>query len=148
VRGGLLGSWCPILFDRESSDRMPELRAGGSQVSNDRENQVSTRLVVAKFLLAAAAALSSAVGAEGGQSWQPPPPRPDDFDWVQLKSGEWLKGELVAMYDEELGFDLFGDLDFDVSWVWDRIQDPRPGSDGVLPQQDDFRTIFGLSYSF
>ncbi|AXV65494.1 DUF481 domain-containing protein [Pseudoalteromonas lipolytica] len=27
------------------------------------------------------------------------------FDWVRLNSGEWLKGELIAMYDKELEFD-------------------------------------------
>ena len=45
-------------------------------------------------------------------------------------------------------FELIGDLDFDVSWVWDRIQDPRRKANGSLPEQDDFRMIFGLGYSF
>jgi len=45
-------------------------------------------------------------------------------------------------------FELFGDFDLDVSWVWDRIQDPRQNSDGTFPEQDDFRTIIGLGYSF
>jgi putative salt-induced outer membrane protein YdiY len=45
-------------------------------------------------------------------------------------------------------FEFFGDFDFDVSIVWDRIQDPRENSDGTIPEQDDFRTIFGVSYSF
>lgn len=35
-------------------------------------------------------------------SWVPPP---DDFDWIQLKSGEWLKGRIKAMQDDELEFD-------------------------------------------
>lgn len=30
---------------------------------------------------------------------------PTQYDWVRLTSGEWLKGELVAMYREELEFD-------------------------------------------
>lgn len=34
-------------------------------------------------------------------SWVPPA---DDFDWIQLKSGEWLKGRLKAMQDRELEF--------------------------------------------
>jgi putative salt-induced outer membrane protein YdiY len=29
----------------------------------------------------------------------------DRFDWIQLKSGEWLKGEIKAMQDRELDFD-------------------------------------------
>jgi putative salt-induced outer membrane protein YdiY len=39
------------------------------------------------------------------ESWQPPPPVPDAFDWVQLTSGEWLKGQIVAMYEQKLEFD-------------------------------------------
>jgi hypothetical protein len=39
------------------------------------------------------------------QDWEPPPPMPDDFDWVQLNSGEWLKGEIRVMYEDVLEFD-------------------------------------------
>ncbi len=35
-------------------------------------------------------------------NWLPPN---DSYDWVQLKSGEWLKGELKAMQESELEFD-------------------------------------------
>jgi putative salt-induced outer membrane protein YdiY len=35
-------------------------------------------------------------------SWVPPE---DRFDWIQLKSGEWLKGRIKAMQDRELEFD-------------------------------------------
>jgi putative salt-induced outer membrane protein YdiY len=35
-------------------------------------------------------------------SWVPPE---DDFDWIQLKSGEWLKGRIKAMQKRELEFD-------------------------------------------
>ena len=37
--------------------------------------------------------------------WEPPPPMPDKFDWVQLKSGEWLKGEIKVMYEGSLEFE-------------------------------------------
>ncbi|HUC32539.1 MAG TPA: hypothetical protein VMS14_04005, partial [Ilumatobacteraceae bacterium] len=37
--------------------------------------------------------------------WYPQSKSAGNFDWVQTTSGEWLKGELVAMYDEELEFD-------------------------------------------
>ena len=39
------------------------------------------------------------------QAWEPPPPPPDEFDWIQLTSGEWLKGELKNLYERELEFD-------------------------------------------
>ncbi len=35
-------------------------------------------------------------------SWVPPD---DRFDWIQLKSGEWLKGRIKAMQDRKLEFD-------------------------------------------
>ncbi len=38
--------------------------------------------------------------------WQPPVPVfTQDFDWLKLKSGEWLKGDIISMYDDELEFD-------------------------------------------
>jgi hypothetical protein len=37
--------------------------------------------------------------------WNPPPPSGDEFDWVQLSSGEWLKGELKGYIDNEVYFD-------------------------------------------
>jgi len=45
-------------------------------------------------------------------------------------------------------FDLTDDLSMDVSMVWDRIEEPRPDADGVLPKKDDYRLVFGLGYDF
>jgi putative salt-induced outer membrane protein YdiY len=42
---------------------------------------------------------------EQAQAWLPAPPPPDDFDWIQLTSGEWLKGEFKGLYEKELEFD-------------------------------------------
>lgn len=47
-----------------------------------------------------------------------------------------------------LSSDLIGDLDLDVSLVWDRVQNPRPAADGTLPERDDYQLILSLSYSF
>jgi len=45
-------------------------------------------------------------------NWIPPD---DKFDWVQLKSGEWLKGRIKAMQDQKLEFesDELNDQSFD-----------------------------------
>ena len=32
--------------------------------------------------------------------------------------------------------------------LWDRIEDPRPDSNGITPVQDDFRTTVGLTFEF
>ncbi len=62
-----------------------------------------TILLTAVFAVVLVA--TSGMAEEGPESWRPPPPMPDDFDWVQMTSGEWLKGEIIAMYEEVLEFD-------------------------------------------
>lgn len=62
------------------------------------------------------------------QAWEPPPPPPDEFDWIQLTSGEWLKGELKSLYERELEFDSdkLDLLEFD----WEDVKQVR--STGVF----------------
>jgi hypothetical protein len=43
--------------------------------------------------------------AQEKKDWQPETPMPETFDWIQLTSDEWLKGEFIAMYDDSLEFD-------------------------------------------
>jgi hypothetical protein len=43
---------------------------------------------------------------------------------------------------------LCGALHSRIDFVWDRIQEPRPDSDGVVPEQDDYRFILGLGLDF
>jgi putative salt-induced outer membrane protein YdiY len=47
-----------------------------------------------------------------------------------------------------LSTDLIGDLDLDVSFVWDRTQKPEPRADGTVPEKDDYRLMVGLAYEF
>ena len=56
-------------------------------------------------------------------SWVPPA---DSFDWIQLKSGEWLKGRIKAMQERELEFDSeeLNDLTFDWKDVR-QVRSPR-----------------------
>jgi len=39
------------------------------------------------------------------ESWEKLSPTPKKYDWIQTKSGEWFKGEIKAMYNDELEFD-------------------------------------------
>jgi len=39
-------------------------------------------------------------------------------------------------------------LDVDVSWIWDRVQNPEPNEDGTLPKKDDAKLTVGLSIDF
>jgi hypothetical protein len=57
-------------------------------------------------------------------AWEPPP---DAWDWVQIKSQEWLKGEIRAMQDKSLEFysDKFKRLD--LNWYDIRyMRSPKP----------------------
>jgi len=47
-----------------------------------------------------------------------------------------------------LSNDLISDIDLGVSFVWDRIEDPQPNSEGTVPEQDDYQLIIALSYDF
>ena len=57
-------------------------------------------------------------------------------------------GTYTHHFDTGLAIELIGDLDFNVSWIWDHIQDPRPLEDGSVPKKDDTRLVFGLGWSF
>jgi len=76
-------------------------------------------ILIAAFVLAASPVLAE----DGEKSWQPQPPMPDKFDWIQLTSGEWLKGKITAMYDEKLEFDS-KELD-ELTIDWEDIKEIR-----------------------
>jgi putative salt-induced outer membrane protein YdiY len=52
----------------------------------------------------AAVDAEAAVAADEASS-KPWLPAAEEFDWVQLTSGEWLKGEIKSMYSDSLEFD-------------------------------------------
>lgn len=59
-----------------------------------------------------------ALAENKSENWMPPGAKDDTkFDWIELTSGEWLKGEFSHMYDDSVEFDsdILGDLDIDWS---------------------------------
>ena len=42
---------------------------------------------------------------EKDATWKPPEPKDDAFDWIQLTSGEWLKGEIQELRTDSLEFE-------------------------------------------
>jgi len=65
------------------------------------------------------AALEAASQERGGEFWSPPAPSAKAYDWIRLKSGEWLKGEITRMRDGEMVFDS-DELD-ELTIDWDDI---------------------------
>jgi putative salt-induced outer membrane protein YdiY len=57
-------------------------------------------------------------------------------------------GETTQHSTATLSLELTKRFDLDVSLVWDRIANPKVGSDGVQPKQDDFRLVVGLGVDF
>jgi hypothetical protein len=62
------------------------------------------------------------------------------FQIVNEESGTYSH-HFVPSFEIDLTDDW---LDFRVSFVWDRIQDPQPNADGTVPKQDDFYLILSL----
>ena len=59
----------------------------------------------------------------GSPNWGPPSALPEKFDWIQLTSGEWLKGDLKVLYDDKLEFDS-DELDL-LELDWEDIKQVR-----------------------
>jgi len=47
-----------------------------------------------------------------------------------------------------LSVDIWGPIDLDVSFTWDRVERPVTDSSGVTPESDDFRLSVGLGIEF
>jgi putative salt-induced outer membrane protein YdiY len=58
--------------------------------------------------------------------WLDPETGTNKFDWIQLKSSEWLKGRLKSLQDDEVEFDSdkFDRQEFDWEDVW-QVYSPR-----------------------
>jgi len=66
-----------------------------------RKSYIKYSILCHLFLLANVAKAEQVKG-----DWEKPTPIFEQkYDWLRLSSDEWLKGDIVAMYDEELEFD-------------------------------------------
>jgi putative salt-induced outer membrane protein YdiY len=66
-----------------------------------------------------------------------------DMNFLNSESGRYQHHIVTS-----LSTNLIGNLDFDVSLIWDRTEKPQRKEDGTLPEKDDLRLIFGLGYDF
>jgi putative salt-induced outer membrane protein YdiY len=77
---------------------------------------------------------ASVLFTEPKNPWRPPVSMQKDFDWIKLTSDEWLKGELIALYQDSLEFDSdeIGLLSFD----WDDVAEVLSYKEKSLRLQD------------
>ncbi len=50
------------------------------------------------------------------EPWMPPEPSPESLDWIQLTSGEWLRGEIHVLRDDMLEFESEELDNLDLDW--------------------------------
>ncbi len=75
------------------------------------------------------APVAAAQATPATEAWKPPEPGRDGFDWIRLKSGEWLKGEFKYMRNKKVEFDS-DELDL-LTFDWEdvlEVRSPRPNS--------------------
>jgi putative salt-induced outer membrane protein YdiY len=83
---------------------------------------------VKNFLLVGLAILAFTAhgknNAKETEVWSPPTPVfSQKFDWLKLRSGEWLKGDIISMYDDDLEFES---EEFDIIiFDWDDVSELR-----------------------
>lgn len=65
------------------------------------------------------------------------------FQIVDQQSGSYLHHLITTLES-----DFISNLDIDISFVWDRVQNPQPTSDGTIPEKNDFQLIVGIGYEF
>lgn len=81
------------------------------------------------------------------------------FDWAITRRidlileyrGQYTSRELGETFHHSvstLSVNLTKRFDLDVSFIWDRTQNPKEQSDGTIPNQNDFRLIVGLGVRF
>ena len=73
---------------------------------------------------------------------QVPEPLSGDFDWVQLKSGEWLKGEIKELQDDSFTFesDILDTLEID----WEDVEELHSKETNMLGMNDGSTAIGSL----
>lgn len=107
----------PIIFAQEVDLKSPtvkptaaesaEMKQSADESAKSAEDELSNleQTVGESSDDAAATVDTEAAAAADEASSKPWLPAAKEFDWVQLTSGEWLKGEIKSMYNDSLEFD-------------------------------------------
>ncbi len=66
-----------------------------------------------------------------------------NFNVVDRDSGSYIHNLRTT-----LSTDITGDLDLDITFVWDRVKDPQAAADGGIPKKDDYQLMMGIGYEF
>jgi len=94
-----------VLADNATTQKAEVKQAEIKQTAADDSQSAEDELSKLEQTVGEQAETSKVNSEKKGVSSKPWLPAAKDFDWVQLTSGEWLKGEIKSMYNESLEFD-------------------------------------------
>lgn len=57
-------------------------------------------------------------------------------------------GRYISHLVTTLSTDITGNLDMDLTFIWDFTANPRPAADGTIPDKDDYGLTVAISYDF
>ncbi len=102
-----------VVFESETAGRLVVPR------SRIRELQRTSIPKAANTNQVTATSSAAVIIAETNTAWHPPGLGKDGFDWLQLKTDEWLKGRLKYVQDKKVQFesDKLEDLSFELKDV-------------------------------
>jgi hypothetical protein len=72
----------------------------------------------------------------------------DYYFYYSMQFLEEESGRFTHHLITTLETDLIGDLDLEISFIWDYVAEPQPLDDGSTPKNDDVQFIVGLGYDF
>ena len=75
-------------------------------------------------------------------------PRMDFLFRYSIQASRRASGGYTHHMIATLESELTGELDLDVSLLWDRISQPALDEQGRRPKRDDYRLMLGISYAF
>jgi hypothetical protein len=93
--GTVIADTTNVVFDSEFGGRLVISHA---KISEIRRTPPGAITIAPVALIATSASANPA-------AWKPPGVGSDGSDWVQLKSGEWLRGQLKYIQNKEVEFD-------------------------------------------
>ena len=66
-----------------------------------------------------------------------------NITWGNQKSGGYTHHTVNT-----IEVDLTNRFELDISLIWDHINSPTRGNDGILPKKDDYRLMIGITFDF
>ena len=153
--------WRPVIF-QYFRDPFQNIDHQGTMETGLGYEMIDTSRTEWNFFAAVGVNHVERVSVEAGQepdSTSPALSVGTDFEIELTPWMDYLFSLTATFVDEESGTyqhhllttlssDLAGDFDVDISFVWDRTENPPPLADGTIPEQDDFRLLVGFSYEF